>query len=567
MKKIIYSLKFITLLTLILGISVSCDSDFSNIESDIQGIKNFDATSELFPMVAKTRLFTPFTPAGNEDFIGVQADNLPGTLLGVYKDPNGVFGITEANLTAQLVPTNFNTDFGTNPVLESVILNIPYFSTLVSTDGEGNNTYTLDSIYGNTNVEYKLSIYRNNYLLRDLNPDAGFENPQCYYSNQQELFDATVSAADLIYENTAFKPDPSEHVVPGELDPDTMEQEDPTRFPPGLRIDLTVDPNPTPDNITVNTTFFSDLLFVNATPGDLSNKNLFTNYFRGLIFKFESSTDGSIFYVNMDGASVVVDYTNNEEIESEEPFDVRDATAYRLEFNGNTVNTFNTISNEDVEGREDNLYLKGGDGAFAELNLFAGNIEDDEGNLVDALTYFKGKKDQWLINEANLVFYVNKGLITDSEPEDEPERVILYDLKNNVPIADYFLDGGASNNPIQSRTQFSETLNRDSNGEGVRYKFRITNHINNILQRDSTNVKLGLYLTYNINQPIYLSGGIERIVKSKIQGVNNDEEDSSVDALPPTSILSPKGTILYGSGNLPAGQKAEFEIFYTEPEN
>lgn len=558
MKKIIYSLKFITLLTLILGVSVSCDSDFSNIESDIQGIKNFEATSKLFPMAATTRLFTPFTSAGSEDFVGVQSDNLPGTLLGIYKDPNAVFGITEANLTTQLVPTALNPDFGTNPSLESVILNIPYFSTLESTDNDGNNTYVLDSIYGNTNATYKLSIYRNNYLLRDLNPDAEFESPQCYYSNQQEVFDATVSAADLIYENTAFKPNNSEYVIPGETNPDTMEQGDPTRFPPGLILDLT-DATNISGTTFVDTTFFSELLFENASPDDLSNRNLFVNYFKGLIFKFEANNnDGSILYVDIDNAKIIVDYTNQEELNTEE---TASTSAYTLQFSGNKVNTFNTLSNEDVDGREDNLYLKGGDGAFAELDLFAGDIVDDQGDTVDALTFFQSKKDKWLINEANLVFYVNQDLVNG----DEPERVILYDLKNNTPVVDYFLDGNISvENPNQSKIVFSEILDRDSNNKGVRYKFRITSHISNILKRDSTNVKLGVYLVSNMNQVTNSFGGT---INSKIQGVNSDDDDSTINAIPAASILSPKGTILYGSGNLPVGQKAEFEIFYTEPEN
>lgn len=558
MKKIIYSLKLITLFTLIIGISVSCDRDFTNIESEIQGIKNFEATSQLYPMTATTQLFTPFTPAGNEDVIGVQADNLPGTLLGVYKDPNSVFGITEANLTAQLIPTAFQTDFGTDPTLESAVLYIPYFSTLESTDDDGDSTYTLDSIYGNTNIEYKISIYRNNYLLRDLNPDSDFQDPQCYYSNQQGLFQDTVSTMELIYEDIAFTPSEEEIFIEGAIDPDTMEQEDPTRLAPGIRIDFT---DTTNTNI-INPTFFSDLLFVNATANDLSNQNLFLNYFRGLIFKVEATNnDGSILYLNMDSSSLIIDYTNAEEIASDEDLDVRDATTYNLQFSGNSVNTFTTISNEDVDGREDNLYLKGGDGAFAVIDLFAG--EDIDGNgLSDIEDEFRSKKDTWLLNEANLVFYVNQEDVNG----DEPERLVLYDLKNNVPVVDYFLDATVNTvNPNLSRTDFSDILDRDTNGNGTRYKFRITNHINNILKRDSTNVKLGLYLTYNINQ---VSDNLGNITTSKIQGVNKDDDDSTIDALPPTSILSPKGTILFGSENIiPEGQRAEFEIFYTEPEN
>ena len=51
--------------------------------------------------------------------------------------------------------------------------------------------------------------------------------------------------------------------------------------------------------------------------------------------------------------------------------------------------------------------------------------------------YFKEQEDKWIINEANLVFYVDQ----DACEENEPDRLILYDLKNNTPIIDYFLDG------------------------------------------------------------------------------------------------------------------------------
>src|SRR5690606_28782336 len=104
-----------------------------------------------------------------------------------------------------------------------------------------------------------------------------------------------------------------------------------------------------------------------------------------------------------------------------------------------------------------------------------------------------------------------------------------------------------------------EVLDRDSNGNGVKYKFRLTEHINNIFLKDSTNAKLGLYIASNINIA----------QTSKIQGSITDEEDETVlTKIPSTSVLSPKGTILHGSkSTLPEGQRAEFEIYYTKPKN
>ncbi len=549
MKKTIKTLKALSILTLILLVTVSCDKDFTNIESDIQGAKNFATDSKKFPVVSYTKTFTPETISGDADLVGVQTNDLPNNLLGVYKDPNSEFGTTTASVVTQILPSNYDPDFGTNPVLESVVLNIPYFSTIESTNDEGNSIYTLDSIFGNSDAPFKLSIYKNNYLLRDLDPTTNFEHTQAYYSNQEQLFYG--QEGELIYVEDNFTPNATEYLEYGnEDDPEEVT----ARYAPGLRFNL-FDPEDPTD------TFWQDLLFANQDTPQLSNSNNFTEFFRGLIFKVEQiGDDGNMIALNFSSSNafILADYINDEEIEEGEE-DIRNPTAFRFNFNGNRVNTLNNTLNLPVIGNEtegdDNLYLKGGDGTMAVIDLFNGTVEDEEGNDVDALTYFEGKKDKWLINEVNLIFYVNQNLVEG----DEPDRVILYDLKNNRPITDFYLDGSISTtDPLNSITNHSEVLDRDDNNNGIRYKFRLTEHINNIILRDSTNVKLGLFSVSNINL----------IQQSKIQGITEDDDQSTLDVVPSTTVLSPKGTILYGSKNtLPEGQRAEFEIFFTEPEN
>ena len=549
MKKTIKTLKALSILTLILLVTVSCDKDFTNIESDIQGAKNFATDSKKFPVVSYTKTFTPETISGDADLVGVQTNDLPNNLLGVYKDPNSEFGTTTASVVTQILPSNYDPDFGTNPVLESVVLNIPYFSTIESTNDEGNSIYTLDSIFGNSDAPFKLSIYKNNYLLRDLDPTTNFEQTQAYYSNQEQLFYG--QEGELIYVEDNFTPNATEYLEYGnEDDPEEVT----ARYAPGLRFNL-FDPEDPAD------TFWQDLLFANQDTPQLSNSNNFTEFFRGLIFKVEQiGDDGNMIALNFSSSNafILADYINDEEIEEGEE-DIRNPTAFRFNFNGNRVNTLNNTLNLPVIGNEtegdDNLYLKGGDGTMAVIDLFNGTVEDEEGNDVDALTYFEGKKDKWLINEVNLIFYVNQNLVEG----DEPDRVILYDLKNNRPITDFYLDGSISTtDPLNSITNHSEVLDRDDNNNGIRYKFRLTEHINNIILRDSTNVKLGLFSVSNINL----------IQQSKIQGITEDDDQSTLDVVPSTTVLSPKGTILYGSKNtLPEGQRAEFEIFFTEPEN
>ena len=565
MKKTINTLKSISLLALILVVTIACDKDFANIDSDIQGIKNFNATSIKFPMVTYTKTVTPFT-SGATDANGVQTNSLPSNLLGVYVDPNNVeFGTTTASIITQIIPSVFDKDFGvtenlvdpTDPTniiepLESVRLTIPYFSTKTSTDSDGNGIYELDSVFGNPDATFKLSIYESKYLLRNLDPTTNFEESQSYYSNQGELFCA--QKGELLFEQDNFIIDPSEIRLDengNRIAEDDTTTEVAERFAPRLDVELL---NPNGD-------FWENLLFANEGNPVLSNSSNFTEFFRGLIFEVEQvGVDGSLVVLDFSGgdAKIVVDYTNQEEIDEGEETSTNQ-TFLNFTFNGIRVNTLNnnTISNlnGDSTNGDSNLYLKGGDGTMAVLDLFNGDVVNEEGTTENALDFFNSKKDKWLINEANLVFYVDQNTLMS---DDEPDRILLMDLKNNTPIIDYFLDGTTNTtNPNLSKIIYSEILERDSDEKGVKYKFRLTNHINNILLRDSTNVKLGLYVSSNVNLT----------QNSMIQ--NPDLMDNTVlTEIPASTVLTPKSTILYGSlPSLPEGQRAEFEIFFTEPEN
>ena len=94
----------------------------------------------------------------------------------------------------------------------------------------------------------------------------------------------------------------------------------------------------------------------------------------------------------------------------------------------------------------------------------------------------------------------------------------------------------------------------DDDGTPYRFKIRITEYINSILLKDSTNTRLGLVLSTNVNT----------IQNGKIKG----SEDQNVTVVPSASVLTPKGTILYGSNNnVPENKRVYLEIFYTEPAN
>ncbi|MBQ0740967.1 DUF4270 family protein, partial [Aquimarina celericrescens] len=78
-----------------------------------------------------------------------------------YSDP--VYGMSETKLLTQLSLTQTNPNFGSNPVIDSVVMTLPFYSRQIEED-----EYELDSVYGNGS--FKLNVYQSNQFLRDLDP-------------------------------------------------------------------------------------------------------------------------------------------------------------------------------------------------------------------------------------------------------------------------------------------------------------------------------------------------------------------------------------------------------------
>ncbi|MBU2940911.1 DUF4270 domain-containing protein [Lacinutrix sp. C3R15] len=529
MKKTIKALKITSVLSLISIAFIACDKDFSTLDSDIQGAQNFSTDSEKIPVIAYTKKFNP-----------VQSNGLSSNLLGVYKDD--IYGLTTASVVSQVSLSSYDPDFGDEPELESVILSIPYFSTAGDTvDGE--TTYTItqqDSLFGNAPI--KLSIYKNNYFLKDFNAE-NIEEYEIYYSNANTTINFDNHTDELLFETDAFVPSESEITLNDETD-------DEEKLTPRFREEL--------NNVDG---FWEDLIFSKEGMTELSNDNNFKNYFRGLYFKAslpDGATEGNMVMLDFSNATIELNYTNETDELDDDGNPVREEQTLEINFSGNRLNilendpSVTTLADADAaanptEGNE-KLYLKGGEGAMAVVDLFGGPDSDNDG-LSDAYDDFIATyKDQRLINEANLVFYVDQ--TAGLNDEQEPSRVIIYDLKNNIPVVDYFLDLADVSDPEYSIEYHSTVLERDSDNNGVKYKIRLTEHLNNILLRDSTNLKLGLMVTTNINEVLQYS--------------TFDSEDK----LTSGTVMSPKGTVLHGSNeNVAEENRVQLEIFYSEPEN
>lgn len=520
---------------------VACDKDFNELGSNIieDDIHHDNMTRTEAGVVA----FDRATGA-------VQSNNLPLNSMGIYKNP--AFGTTTAHFVSQVKLGSINPTFTTNVTVDTVYLYIPYFSRLVSRNNDGTATYALDSIYGNTNASMRLNIHENGFFLRDSDPGTTFLSGQRYYSDQLAEIDAAKNPNRLnnstdIIENDEFKISAAQ--VERMVGTTVAE-----RFAPGIFVHLDTD-------------FFKNKI-INAPAGKLINQNVFKEWFRGLYFNIQAnSDDGAMATMDFGDGKITIIYRQDEVAGTEgTPSANRVRRTLTLDMNEssstniNTINFFvndykpeylNAINTSDEADGDDRLHIKGGNGSLAFIKL-----NDADLNALKE-TNMGGKV---LINEANISFYIDQAQLNGAK---EPLRIYLYDVENKRPIYDYYTDVTTNTlNQKYNKAVHGGIIQRTAEGRGYRYKIRLTNHINNIINKDSTNITLGLAVTESIN--VLGSASLKNPVNAGLHPVTGQPATTST--LPVASVVSPVGTILYGNTPaVPEDKRLKLEIFYTKP--
>jgi len=511
---------------------VSCDKDYSEIGDSLIGENNFDLSIDMLSTVQSAWKKTG----------AIGSNNLDVNSLGILD--NTAFGQTTANFVTQvqLASTNPTIDSSLNQAVESVTLYIPYFAKKTKSNADGSSIYTLDSIYGNKTSKIKLSIYQNKYLLDGLNTEGGGaplsdpNYPQLYYTNQNTVFESY--KGELLYNNNAFIFSPDEYKLTTTTSGTTAETT--TYLVPGMRLDL-------------NKTFFENLLFDKSKQDyDLSSNPNFEKYFKGLYFQIEKAdAKGVLNRMNFKKGTIVVKY--KEKTSSNDPTLVDKSITLNL--TGNTVNLLNNEPSTGLDSysspKADRLYLRGGEGSIATIDLFNPAVDlvsynrttkkielDKKNGIPDELDYIKEKG--WLINEASLTFYVDQSLMTDVA---EPSTIFLYDINNQK-----VLSVGA--------------IKKDATGRGLKYKVVITDYVRGLLNNDNINVKLGVsvaQMTSNIKFKKTKDAPVFSIWKEL------SVTDQNAFFYPESSVMSPLGTILHGSNSTNGSKRLKLEIYYTKP--
>ena len=554
---------------------ISCDKDFNSLDSEVIGDDHFDL-----------ELYDEATVVAYSKATGVvQTNNLPLNALGIYK--NDFFGTTKAHFVTQVELGSENPSFGFNPIIDSVYLYVPYFTELKSTETSGERVYELDSIYGNAETgKFRLKVLENGYYLRDLDPEDNLQSSQKYFNDDKATKIDPFKGSELLNNSSNVAQNDQFYFSKKELyiyktngaglyvDSNgavLSDQNNVTlrvikeRKTPGMWLDL-------------KNSFFQQKILDAASTANLFSNNAFKNYFRGLLFEVEeiNPDQGALAVLDFSKAELKILYKAASEavsVENPTPTRTRRTFSLKMGYNASTTLRNNSINlleynnsteydaglagSNEVLG-SDRLYVKGGNGSVAFIDLFAPTeLETLRNNVATK---------NWLVNDARLTFYVDKTAMTNVPKTSEPERIYIYDATNNLVLVDYTFDSPSSANLKNSKVVFGGMIQRETTGpkKGIKYTIRLTEHIKRILKADSNgeyqdNIKIGVSVTESIN-----------LVSSAKLKAPISANGVQISDIPLASILNPLGTVLFGNVVTDPDdedKKLKLSIYFTKPNN
>ncbi|MFS4468812.1 DUF4270 family protein [Maribacter sp. 2210JD10-5] len=394
---------------------------------------------------------------------------------------------------------------------------------------------------------FNLKVERSTFFLRDLDPNTNFQESQEYFSSQEfsptftdeVLFDGevTISNKEILFVVEDDDPDTEDVNEEGTIS---------STLPPGIRVPLN------------NDFFQQNILDKEGSSELLSNANL-REFFRGLHLSIDTDV---LLLLNISQAEIDIVYNHDSFSNGGTTDDTSDDGIVKLEktfklqllqAGGNAVNTFvnedyptNIQEELDNETNASRIYVKGGAGVTTQINLF--EAEEGAENIIEEL-----RAKNRVINEANLVFYIDREQLDNAGAITEPPRLYLYNADTNTELINRFTEqNNESQGLFGTFLNYDGIIEKDTDGKGIKYSIKITDHINNILVRDADNVPLGLTLTTDILNNSFANAMLVEAEKD----------------LPVTSTLTPLGTVLYGP-NIPLDnpdfdKRLKLEIFFTE---
>ena len=542
-KKFVIFLKYLGVFSGVLIGVIACEKEFKNVGVNIVDNDTFSTRDTVFEVITYSK-----------KVVNNKTNNLDYYLLGVSNDAD--FGTFRASVASQLSLSLTNPDFGTNAVIEAVVLDIPYESTLIGTqevEDPSNppniitvNEFQLDSIWTSGTNSFNLNIYELYTYLNKLDPIDPSKNKE-YFSDDSfdvtgvPLFSGliTPSVNDTMLVVDRYKhpnyPDTSAGVL---YQQDTIKKTD---VSPSLKIYF--------DNDFIKTRFQDP-----SMGSDFASIADFQHYFKGLYF--EALEDGmnntALMALNLSTATMTIYYSTSvqEDEDADEDLDgngingelnvtIGTPLSFVYPLTGIKVNVFDRENTSaqvndyinmppDLVNGEDKLFIHGAAGSDGIIKLFGEDANTN--NIPDELEVLRTKN--WLINDAQLILNIDAA----NTAELFPERLTLYNVDNNDPdirLQTYDM-------VTQGIAAVDGGLQRDIDSIPYRYVFHITDYISEIIKTE--------------NEVPIRDFGIKTYVPN----------DMVLDTIMGNYNNTHKGVILTGNNAFTNTDRVRLEIYYTE---
>lgn len=463
--KVVSTIKYFGIFSLLFFTLFSCEKEIEGVGVSLVDNNNFSTDKFVSEIVSKT-----------ENVDRIPSNSLAQYLLGVYKDDD--FGKIKASIVSQLTPTVLSTyleGYGDNAKIDSVIVNIPYQATRQSEDNSnGTPKFVIDSVFGNEDVEFNLNIFELKTFLNKLDPADPSKNA-VYYSDKEFL------KGDTPFYSGKFKVNPNDTVsyIKRYLDDgitvydtDTIKNND---LSPSI-------------NIPLNETLIKELFIDNASSAAFSSVDNFIRYFRGLYIEASEldSEKAHLISLSLSNAKMSIYYSRTQDEDTDEDLNgngtdgeigVRTKHQYSFLFNNlksNILKRDYSGSNFQL-GNSERLYVQGAAGSVATLELFPNE------NLTEL------RANNWLVTDANLTLYIDQ----NASAIEVPENLYIYNYDENEQIKDAISEGSVA---------LGGNLERDEDGNPLKYVFKITDYISDVLKSEDPLdlVKLGIKI-YNVS--------------------------------------------------------------------
>lgn len=441
---------------------ISCEEDFTDIESGVVSNTKFDTNSLSIGVELKnSNINSVVTYNGsvrpNISLLGVHAtgsyETLKASIVSQVGISPGLQVIDNANV--------YGSDTLVVTTIDTVFVKLPYQVTL----NEAGTAYELDSIIGDTSKAFNLNVYESDIYFSDLDPVE--TNKKRVYNSNDPFIPETPGDRLNAIKDFKFIPKLTDTIfIKRRLNDEKRYTIDTVSYLGNASTTLSVPFAVVP----LKEDKIKELFLDQYKSGSFASQAAFNNYFKGIILE-ATGNEGSLISFNFANPtvnpSIEVYYTNTVLTGGTVIDSIRKNDSFPL--SGIRASIYDMP--EKMYPVNSDVIVQGAAGSEVLVSLFGAD------DILSATKINELRAQNLLVNDASLTFYINQAADTTAIPY----RLFLY--KQNGAnsfshVKDAFSEGLAS---------FGGSLARNSaSGKLEKYTFRITDYVSDILNGETS---------------------------------------------------------------------------------